>query len=363
MNSNADAGGAGADASGNGSGSRSRSHRARRSRANTATRPRESARPNVSGKVREGLKKKLGFYTDMMSQLDMLVFAELCALYYMDCSFFRLLVRAAPHSFFLSPKPEDFVFALDARKPHVLAIAVPGFLCLLAHSLGALPVASEAHRGYLHGGVMIDFVGQTAPASALGLVALDLLILAVQCIMLAMHAEREKLRCLISPIRTAAATSPSSAAATAAVTRAGGTPDAPAAPAAAGPSPAATLQELDAEERGIRPPPAPPPGTGADTGADTPSENPDEDERLHNIDLGGPAGAASPEEAAEHVLDALRSGTNIGDFYVMHALRQAMQEKQGGAAAQSLQSIGYAYTMARLAAERRTRPRAGTVPR
>ncbi|CAK7199602.1 hypothetical protein SEUCBS139899_002285 [Sporothrix eucalyptigena] len=356
MNNNADPG------VGPSGASRSGSHRTRRSRANTASRPREGRSSGaVSGKVREGVKKKLGFYTDMMGQLDMLVFAEICALYYMDCSFFRFFVRAVPHSFFLSPKAEDFVIALDARKPHVFAIFAPNFLCLLAHSLGSLPTASEAHRGYLHGGVMIDFVGQKAPTSALGLVALDLVILVVQCLMLAMHTEREKLRRLVSPIRTTtAAASPSTAAATAAVTRAGGTP-----PTQATNTPAAaTIQDHDAEERGVRRERS---GTATEAGQSSSNNNntPNEDERLHNIDLGGPTGAASasPEEAAEHELDALSSGTNIGDFYIIHAIRQAMQEKEGDSAAQSLQSLGYAVTLARLAAERRTRARAAAAPR
>ncbi|CAK7215259.1 hypothetical protein SCUCBS95973_002421 [Sporothrix curviconia] len=371
MNSNTDPG---VGPSGSGRTSRSSgggggAHRTRRSRANTASRPRENR--SVPGKVREGVKKKLGFYTDMMSQLDMLVFAELCALYYMDTSFFRFFLRAVAQSFFLSPKAEDFAIALDARKPHVLAILVPNLLCILAHSLGALPTASEANRGYLHGGVVIDFVGQTAPTSKLGLVLLDLVVLVVQCLMLAMHTEREKMRRLVTPIRTilataaaAAMTTPAVAAANAAVIRAGGTPSPP--PAAAANPPAATLQDHDAEERGVRPRPRA--GTGAVAGSSTPSNNdassaPSEDERLHNIDLGGPTGAASPEEAAEHELDALSSGSNIGDFYIIHAIRQAMQEKQGDSAAQSLQSIGYAVTLARLAAERRARARAAVAAR
>lgn len=229
-------------------------------------------------------------------------------------------------------------------------------MCLLAHSLGALPQASEANRGYLHGGVMIDFVGQKAPTSALGLVALDLVILAVQCLMLAMHTEREKLRRLVSPIRSASAV-----AATAAVTRAGGTAAATA-EATATPAAAPTIQDQDAAERGA----AQQPSDGADATPAASSSNtePDEDERLHNIDLGGPSGAASPEEAADNVLDALSSGANIGDFYIIHAIRQAMREKEGGGAtAQSLQSIGYAVTLARLAAERRTRARAAAQPR
>lgn len=80
MNSSTDPG---AGASGSSNPPRG-SHRTRRSRANTATRPRDGRSSAVVGKVREGLKKKLAFYTDMMSQLDMLVFAELCALYYME---------------------------------------------------------------------------------------------------------------------------------------------------------------------------------------------------------------------------------------------------------------------------------------
>ncbi|CAK7209853.1 hypothetical protein SBRCBS47491_000581 [Sporothrix bragantina] len=364
MNNNANPG-VGPSGSGSSNGSTSRSGRTRRSRANTASRPRENR--SVSGKVREGVKKKLGFYTDMMSQLDMLVFAELCVLYYMDCSFFRFFIRAAAQSFFLSPKAEDFAIALDARKPHVFAIFAPNFLCILAHSLGTLPIASEANRGYLHGGVIIDFVGQTAPTSKLGLVALDLVVLVVQCLMLAMHTEREKMRRLVVPIRTVAtttATTPAAAAANAAVVRAGGTPSPP--PPAANPPAAATLQDHDAEERGVRTRPRS--GTGANAAGPSSSSNsenapPSEDERLHNIDLAGPTGAASPEEAAEHELEALSSGSNIGDFYIIHAIRQAMQEKQGDSAAQSLQSIGYAVTLARLAAERRTRARAAVAAR
>ncbi|ERS98607.1 uncharacterized protein SPSK_06376 [Sporothrix schenckii 1099-18] len=353
MNSSTDAGG-GASGSGN---ARS-SHRTRRSRANTATRARSGYSSALAGKVRESLKKKLAFYTDMMSQLDMLVFAELCALYYMDCSFFRFVIRAAPHSFFLSPKPEDFAIPLDARKPHLVAIFAPNFLCLLAHSLGSLPRATEANRGYLHGGVMIDFVGQKAPTSALALVALDLVVLVVQCLMLAMHTEREKLRRLVSPIRSVAAN-----VATAAATRVGGLSAAggtAAANAAANATPAAapTIQEQDAAERGAaQQAPGAEDGAGSAPAASNGNSEPDEDERLHNIDLGGPLGAATPEEAVENALDSLSSGGNIGDFYIIHAIRRALQEKDSSAAAQSLQSIGYAVTLARLAAERRTRAR------
>ncbi|CAK7266108.1 hypothetical protein SEPCBS119000_001854 [Sporothrix epigloea] len=331
------------------------SHRERRSRAGTATRPRESRSGAVPGKAREAIKKKLSFYTDMMSQLDMLVFAQLCALYYMDCSFFRFFIRTVAHSFFLSPKAEDFAILLDARRPHVFAVIAPNLLCLLAHSLGALPAASEANRGYLHGGVIIDFVGQAAPTSKLGLVLLDLMVLVVQSLMLTIHTERETLRRLVFPMRAVAAastTTPVAAAAAAAVSRAGATPL---------PPPAATLPEHDAEERGVRPRPRFAAETGSGSASSTSPSG--EEERLQKIDGGGLVGAASPERAAEYELDALSSGSNIGDFYIIHAIRRAVQEQQGDSAAQSLQSIGYAVTLARMAAERRTRARAAPAAR
>lgn len=37
-----------------------------------------------SGKAKEGLSKKLEFLTNLATNLDMLIFAELCAMYYME---------------------------------------------------------------------------------------------------------------------------------------------------------------------------------------------------------------------------------------------------------------------------------------
>jgi hypothetical protein len=48
-------------------------------------------------------------------------------------------------------------------------------------------------RGYLHGGIIIDLIGYKGPTSKLHLLLLDILVLALQCFMLAVHVEREKL--------------------------------------------------------------------------------------------------------------------------------------------------------------------------
>ena len=63
-------------------------------------------------------------------------------------------------------------------------------------------------RGYLHGGVIIDLIGQKGPTSKFHLVLLDLLVLGLQCFMLAVHVERERLSAvndaLTSTVPTAA---------------------------------------------------------------------------------------------------------------------------------------------------------------
>ena len=53
--------------------------------------------------------------------------------------------------------------------------------------------AGEATRGYLHGGIIVDFIGQLSPVSKIKLVATDLLIWALQITMLAVSLERRKL--------------------------------------------------------------------------------------------------------------------------------------------------------------------------
>lgn len=64
-----------------------------------------------------------------------------------------------------------------------------------------LPTGTEASRGYLHGGILVDFIGQTPPRSRLFLLALDGGIMVLQCLMLAVHSQREALRETVKPHR------------------------------------------------------------------------------------------------------------------------------------------------------------------
>lgn len=64
---------------------------------------------------------------------------------------------------------------------------------MLLHILFRPPAAGEATRGYLLGGLLIDFVGQKSPVSRWRLLVLDASVLALQVLILAVTLERKKL--------------------------------------------------------------------------------------------------------------------------------------------------------------------------
>lgn len=63
-------------------------------------------------------------------------------------------------------------------------------LCAFLHIVAIHPSAGEETRGYLHGGLFIDFVGQKAPVSRIRLVMFDFLIMLIHLIMLGLILER-----------------------------------------------------------------------------------------------------------------------------------------------------------------------------
>lgn len=88
---------------------------------------------------------------------------------------------------------------------------------MLLHLLRNRPSASEVTRGYLHGGVLIDFIGQKGPVPKTRLVVHDLSITVLQLLMIAVQIRKAKIGQAISGNATAA-----------------------------------TSQDADAEERGVR---------------------------------------------------------------------------------------------------------------
>ncbi|KAK4158125.1 DSC E3 ubiquitin ligase complex subunit 4 [Chaetomidium leptoderma] len=291
-------------------------------------------------KRREGLVKKLELVSHLQKSLDRIVFVYICTLYYMECSFVRFLLRLAPHYSFLTPKDG---LLLPADHPHIYTIFVPSVLCILAHIFFNVPEAGEATRGYLHGGVIIDFIGQKPPTTKLAYLSFDLVILAAQCLMLAVHQEREKLKKAVRPslptiIPTGDETEPAAAAET-------------------------TTQDHDAEERGVLMDDEtyvgdgggggggmelqPLSGSGGGDSSREDGRSPAADEQTGDT--------YSSAAASADMLDIIRSGNAVlANFHVIHAVRTIGNGAQS-AAAYSLRTFSYNATLAALAAERRSR--------
>ena len=187
----------------------------------------------------------------------------------------------------------------------------------------------------------MDFIGQKAPSSRFSLLLLDFVILGIQCVMLAVHQESEKLWKVVRP-RTATSAVPS------------GEP----APAAAASTVTPTIQDHDAEER----------GESRDL-----AQGPDDSDEIELQPLVGSNGSgagtglsagtadrrgirrASRTVSSEQLTETLVSGNAVlADLHVINSIRMASNDYQS-AAAYSLQSLGYTATLAALAAERRAR--------
>lgn len=101
-------------------------------------------------------------------------------------------MRALTQFVILTPKPKN------VRQPPrnfslVIMLLGTNILCIFLHLFFAPSRSSEEMRGYLHGGIIIDLIGQKGPSSKLKLVVFDLLVLTLQAILFTVHLDREKL--------------------------------------------------------------------------------------------------------------------------------------------------------------------------
>lgn len=180
----------------------------------------------------------------------------------------KFLIRAIPHWFYFTPKPVTFPLPPRTARPYIGVIFTTNLICTLLHSLFSPPAGGEATRGYLHGGMLMDFVGQESPVSKIRLLSLDLLTLGLQLIILTVILERRNL----DPEPSTPSTSPT--------------------------------QDHDSEERGIfRSPPSPnaielQPLSRGRTGAD-------EDRERNELS------PDRPSTSDEHPLDPFHSGQYI----------------------------------------------------
>lgn len=106
-----------------------------------------------------------------------------------SCSLPLFAVRAAVQSVLFTPKAPPF--EPRRNQPFLNGIILSNLICMLLHAFLINPEAGESTRGYLHGGLFIDLIGQR-PVSVLRLLLFDLLIFFVDIILLALTIERVK---------------------------------------------------------------------------------------------------------------------------------------------------------------------------
>ncbi|KAI9640808.1 hypothetical protein NHQ30_010648 [Ciborinia camelliae] len=162
------------------------------SSGSSSRRRRPHSRTPAQKRAYDQMRKKYELATSLMTNLDFAVYSQLCVLYYMDCSFFQLCMRALTQFVILTPKPKN------VRKPPqtsslVIMLLGTNILCIFLHLFLAPSRSGEEMRGYLHGGIIIDLIGQKGPSSKLKLVVLDLLVLILQSILFTIHLDRERL--------------------------------------------------------------------------------------------------------------------------------------------------------------------------
>ena len=239
------------------------------------------------------------------------------SLTYGSCSFFRLITRVLAQAIFLTPKP-TFIPPFPKHRPYIGAIVGPNLICLLLHLFTVGSEASETMRGYLHGGIIIDLIGQKGPTSKLHLALLDILIAALQCFMLAVHVERERLKAVLK-----------------------GKTDQPAQVRVA------SSQDLDAEERGVRQAAVDSGGDielqeiSAEGHSDSSSEHELDDHAEDRERLLAEPGVQQDSDEEDTPLDIFYSGTVIiAEFHIISTLRNQWVD-YADATASALQTMGY----------------------
>lgn len=77
----------------------------------------------------------------------------------------------------------------------MVIILLVNVLCILLHALRSPPTSLNGQdRGYLHGGLVLDFIGQKGPSSRAVMVGLDLLVMGLQVVCCAGVGVRKRVR-------------------------------------------------------------------------------------------------------------------------------------------------------------------------
>jgi hypothetical protein len=199
----------------------------------------------------------------------------------------------------LTPLPDLQLARQHDEHKAFLPLILFGFAVnFLLHAISQAPSAGEETRGYLHGGLMMDFIGQQGPTSKWKLVTLDTCVMILQLVMVSVTVKRRELKKKLGN----AASGSSAADEAEAGDNGDGTAHAP----------ANREQDADSEERGLL--------RRTDTLSDIGAEPSDEDALLASM-----PSDAGPADAH----DVLSSGQGIiGDFSLIDTLIQEHADYQ-----------------------------------
>lgn len=126
----------------------------------------------------------------LLKIIDSLIFLELAIAYYCDNLTLLLVFRLLSQIFYVQQHKVGSV----TTRTQILPPIVANVICLLTHLIRASPeAAARSARGYLHGGLILDLIGEKGPISEWRLIGQDLLIFGLQCLMLAIGHERNVL--------------------------------------------------------------------------------------------------------------------------------------------------------------------------
>ncbi|CAN9253721.1 unnamed protein product [Alternaria alternata] len=193
-------------------------------------------------------RKRIQMLGELLRDLDMVVYLELITLYHLDCSFFWLLFKTFTHGFLLTPIPDTATLTRppDEPRPFLPLLLFSFGVNFLLHLTYPAPSAGEDTRGYLHGGLMIDFIGQQGPTSRWKLGALDMCILFLQLVMVSVHVKRRELKKKLAKLSAGGGAPSTTTTTTTTTTNTRTTSD-----SAAVNDNAARDQDADDEERGV----------------------------------------------------------------------------------------------------------------
>lgn len=123
----------------------------------------------------------------LLEALDTLCFLEIAICYYSDNSLFLLCARSFVQVLIVQARAE-----LLAASAPVVPVVTVNVISVALHLLHSRPeAASRSARGYLHGGLIIVFEGQLGPISKWSLILQDLLISAIQILIICIAFERQ----------------------------------------------------------------------------------------------------------------------------------------------------------------------------